>query len=58
MVGKIEEHNGKKKLIVNDSVLKDVLDSEKKTVGTEKFDNTEILTDTDHKLPNNILWKM
>ena len=53
---KIEEHGGKKiYLMVDDCILAKVLDGIKEKIGTEKFDNSNILIDTDDKLPDDTL---
>ena len=57
LIGKIEEHEGKKFLVVDDYMLGKVLDKIKKTIDIEKFDDTKILIDMDDKLPNNITLK-
>ena len=38
--------------MVNDCMLDKVLDKIKETIGIVKFDNTNILTNTDDKLPD------
>ena len=40
----------KKYLMVNDYILNIVLDKIKKIIGIDKFDNAEILIDTNYKL--------
>ena len=50
-MGKIEEHEGKKYLMVDDYLLIKVLDGIKKIISMEEFDNTKILIDTDDILP-------
>ena len=53
---KIEEHGEKKiYLMVDDCILTKVLDGIKEKIGTEKFDNSNILIDTDDKLPDDTL---
>ena len=54
---KIKEHEGEKYLIVNDYMPQKVLDKFKETIGNVKFDDTKILIDTDHKLPDYITLK-
>ena len=44
-MGKIEEHKGKRYLMVNDYMLDKVLDKIKETIDISKFDATKILTD-------------
>ena len=56
-IGKIEEHEEKKYLMVDDCMLNKVLDKIKKIVGIEKFDNTNILIGTDDKLPDDITFR-
>ena len=56
--GKIEEYDGKKYLIVNDSVSNEVLDKIRKIIGIGKFDNTKILIEKDDKLPNDVTLKV
>ena len=51
LMGKIEEHEGKKYLMVDDYLLIKVLDGIKKIISMEEFDNTKILIDTDDILP-------
>ena len=55
LIGKIEEHKGKKFLVVDDYMLGKVLDKIKKTIDIEKFDDTKILIDMDDKLPGSTL---
>ena len=57
LVGKIEEYEGKKYLMINDNILDKVLDKIKKIIGIEKIDDAEILIETDAKLPDNITLK-
>ena len=40
---KIEEHEGKKYLMVDDNILDKVLDKIKNIIGIEKLDDTKIL---------------
>ena len=53
LVGKIEEYEGKKYLMIDDNILDKVLDKIKKIIGIEKIDDAE----TDAKLPDNITLK-
>ena len=46
-----------KKLMVDDYMLDKVLDKIKEKMGTEKFDDTKILTDIDNKLHDDITLK-
>ena len=57
LIGKIEEHEGKKLLMVHDYMLDKVLDEIKETIGIVKFDDTKILIDTGEKLPDYITLK-
>ena len=52
LMGKIEKHEWKKYLMVNDHMLNKVLDKIKESIGTVKFDNTKILINTDDKIPD------
>ena len=54
LMGAIEEHEGKKYLIACPCILNKVLDKIKDIIGIEKFDDTNILIDTDDKLPDYI----
>ena len=47
LMGRIEEHEGQKYLMVNDYMLDKVLDKIKETICIVKFDDTMILIDTD-----------
>ena len=57
-MGKIEKHEEKKYLMVDDYILDKVLGKIKKIMNTEKIDNTVILIDTDGKLPDDITLEM
>ena len=57
LMGKIEEHEGKIHLIIDDYMLNKVLDKIKEIIGLEQFDNTKILIDIDDKLPDGITFK-
>ena len=57
LMGAIEEHEGKKYLIACPCILNKVLDKIKDIIGIEKFDDTNILIDTDDKLPDYITLK-
>ena len=57
-MGKIEKHEEKKYLMVDDYILDKVLGKIKKIMNTEKIDNTVILVDTDGKLPDDITLEM
>ena len=58
LIGKIEEHEWKKYLMVPDYMLDKELGKIKKLIGIEKLDDNfgwyKILVDTDDKLSNNI----
>ena len=56
-MGKIKGHEGKSYLMVDDYVLDKALERIKKIIGTEIFDNTKILIDTDDILPDEITFK-
>ena len=58
VMGKIEKHEEKKYLMVDDYILDKVLGKIKKIMNTEKIDNTVILVDTDGKLPDDITLEM
>ena len=53
----IEEHEGKKYLIVDGYMLNKELDNVKEIIGIEQFDNIKILIDTVDKFPDNISLK-
>ena len=57
LMGKIEEHKGKKYLTVDDYLINKVLDKIKGIIGIKKFDDIKILIDTDDKLPDYITLK-
>ena len=57
LMGKLEEHNGKKYLIVDDYMLDKVLDKIKMIIGFEKFDDTKILIETGDNLPDDVTLK-
>ena len=57
LMGKIEEHERKKYLMVNDYMLDKVLNKIKETTDIVKFDDTKILVDTDDKLTDYIALK-
>ena len=57
LMGKIEELEGKKCLMVDDYIVDKVLDKIKEIIGIEKFDDTRILIDTDDKLSDDITFK-
>ena len=43
---------------MSDNMLHNALDKVKEIIGIEKFDHTKILTDTDDKLPDDIICQM
>ena len=55
LMGKIQKHEGKTYLMVDDYMLGRVLDKIKETIGIEKFDDTRILIDTDTTLKKVVL---
>ena len=57
LIGRIEEHKGKKYLMVDDYVLDKVLNKIKKIIGIGRFDDTKILIKTDNKLPGDVTFK-
>ena len=54
LMGKIEEHEGKKYFIVDDYMIDKILDKIKEIIGVEKFNDTNILINTAYKLSTNI----
>ena len=56
-MGAIEEHEGKKYLIACPCILNKVLKKIKDIIGIEKFDDTNILIDTNDKLSDYITSK-
>ena len=57
LIGKIEDREGKKKMMIDEYVLDKVLGKIKEVISIEKFGNAKILIDTDDKLPNCITLK-
>ena len=57
LIGKIAEHEQKKYLMIDDYMLRKVMEKIKWIIDIEKFDNTELLIDTDHKIPDDITLK-
>ena len=57
LIGKTEEHEGKKYLTYRDHLLDKILDMIKEIIDIEKFDDTKILVTTDDELPDNIILK-
>ena len=54
LIGKVEEYEGKKYLMVDDYTRNRLLDKIKR-IGIEKFDDTRILIDADDKFPDDII---
>ena len=54
---KIEKHEGKKSLTAEDYMMDKVLGKIKMITGTQKFDDTKILVETDDKLPDYVTLK-
>ena len=54
LMGKIEEHEEKKSLVVDDYMINKVLYNIKEIIGTETYDGNKILINTDDKLPDGI----
>ena len=54
LMGKIEEHEGKKYLMIDDYMLDEVLDRINELINIEKFDDTKISVGEDDKLPDQI----
>ena len=57
LMGKIEEYEEKKYLMVDDYMLHEALDKIKNIIGIEKFDDANILMDTDDKFLDDITLK-
>ena len=57
LMEKIEKHEGKKQFIADDYMLDKVLDKIKEITGIEKFNDTNILIDTDDKVVDEIIFK-
>lgn len=53
-MGRIEEYEWKKYLIVNNDMVDKALCKIKEIIGTEKFDDTKILINADDKLSDEI----
>ena len=56
-MGKIEEYEEKKYLMVDDYMLHEALDKIKNIIGIEKFDDANILMDIDDKFLDDITLK-
>ena len=56
-MGKIEEYEEKKYLMADDYMLHEALDKIKNIIGIEKFDDANILMDTDDKFLDDITLK-
>ena len=54
LMRKIEEHEGKEYLMVDNYMVDKSLDKIKEKIGIEKFDDTKIWINTDNKLSDNI----
>ena len=54
LMGKIEEHEGKKYLMIDDYMLDKVLGRINELINIEKFDVTKISVGKDDKLPDQI----
>ena len=54
LMGKTEEQEEKKSLMVDDYMTNKVLYNIKEIIGTETFDDNKILINTDDKLPDGI----
>ena len=54
LIRKIEEHEGRKYLMVDDFMLNKVLCKITEVIGIVKFDDTKVFTDTDNKVSDNI----
>ena len=58
LIGKIDEPEGEKYLVVDDYMLYKVLGKIKEIIGIEKFDDTNILIDKVDILPDDITLKV
>ena len=56
-MGKIEEHKGKKYLMVYNYMLGKLLDQIREKIGLDKFGDFKILMERDDILPDNIILK-
>ena len=57
LIGQIEEHEGKKYLMVDDYMLNKALEKIQNITSIEKLDETKILINTDNKLPDDVTLK-
>lgn len=58
LLGKIEEHEEKSFLIVDNYMLEKLLEKIKEIIGIDQFDDTKVLIETDVKLPDGITLRM
>ena len=58
LMGKIEEHEGKNYLMIDDYMVDKVLDKINEIIGIEKIDDTKILINTEDNVSNQITSKM
>ena len=57
LLEKIEEHEEKSFLIVDNYMLQKLLEKIKEIIGIDQFDDTKVLIETDVKLPDGITFK-
>ena len=57
LLEKIEEHEEKSFLIVDNYMLEKLLEKIKEIIGIDQFDDTKVLIKTDVKLPDGITFK-
>lgn len=57
LLEKIEEHEEKSFLIVDNYMLEKLLEKIKEIIGIDQFDDTKVLIETDVKLPDGITFK-
>ena len=57
LLEKIEEHEEKSFLIVDNYMLEKLLEKIKEIIGIDQFDDTKVLFETDVKLPDGITFK-
>ena len=58
LLEKIEEHEEKSFLIVDNYMLEKLLEKIKEIIGIDQFDDTKVLIETDVKLPDGITLRM
>ena len=58
LLGKIEEHEEKSFLIVDNYMLEKLLEKIKEIIGIDQFDDTKVLIETGVKLPDGITLRM